>query len=87
MNWNENANQATENLKQQQPMPAQCGQEIRGLSGAAAAHRPSLFEEADKQAAHHYEQAAKAARAAEFFRAHPEFGVFIQLIREGAIGI
>lgn len=64
---------------------AQCGPAVSSLAGDS--RRPSLREEAEKSVASHYEQAAKADRAAAFFREHPEFDEFIQLIRSGVIGI
>ena len=64
---------------------AQCGPAVSGLAGST--RRPSLREEAEKSVASHYEQAAKAERSAAFFREHPEFDEFIQLIRSGVIGI
>ena len=63
----------------------QCDQAVSGLAGST--RRPSLREEAEKSVASHYEQAAKAERSAAFFREHPEFDEFIQLIRSGVIGI
>ena len=94
--WNQNASfsaaAAAENWRVekerlvQQPMQAQAGQAVSGLHGCDA-RRSSLREESEKQSAHHYEQAAKAERSAAFFREHPEFDEFIQLIRAGVIGI
>lgn len=49
--------------------------------------RPSLADQAEKQAAYHHEQASKHFRSAEFLRAHPEFGTFIDLLRSGALQI
>jgi len=59
---------------------AQCGQGIGSI-------RPSLCEEAETQAGHHRNEAERQNRAAAFFREHPEFDEFIQLIRNGTIGI
>lgn len=67
----------------------QQGQCCQG-SGSTTANvfsRRSLREEAEQQASQHLEQADKKARAATFFREHPEFDEFIQLIRNGVIGI
>jgi len=77
-----------ENMKAQQQ--AQCGQAIGGAMGCDTqprARRSSLREEAEQQASQHLEQADKKARAATFFREHPEFDEFIQLIHSGVIGI
>lgn len=65
----------------QQPMAQSVGIGIQGC------YRPSPAEEAEKQAADHFERGSKAQRAAEFLRKHPEFDEFIQLIRQGVIGI
>ena len=68
---------------------AQCGATVAGLGHTVGAEyrRPSLREEAEKQVGYHREQADKQDRAAAFFREHPEFDEFIQLIRSGVIGI
>ena len=55
--------------------------------GLAGERRPTLREEAEKNVGYHRSQADKANRAAAFFREHPEFDEFIQLIRSGVIGI
>lgn len=55
--------------------------------GVASSRRASLREESEKSAFAHREQAEKAERSAAFFREHPEFDEFIQLIRQGVIGI
>ena len=60
-------------------------QAVQGIDGST--RRPSLREEAEKSIASCYEQAARAERSAAFFREHPEFDEFIQLIRSGVIGI
>lgn len=100
MNWNENKNwnksldevaekMKAQNQTAQSPLgyePAQCGQAVAGTCGCDA-RRPSLREEAEKSVASHYEKAAKAERSLAFFRDHPEFDEFIQLIRSGVIGI
>ena len=73
-----------ENMAQQ----GQCGQAIgRDTQGFAGTRRPSLREEAEEQVGYHRIQADKQDRAAAFFREHPEFDEFIQLIREGVIVI
>jgi phosphoserine phosphatase len=59
------------------PMQAMAGQE----------RRPTPCEEAEKRAAHHYAEADRAGKAADFLHAHPEFGEFVELIRAGVIGI
>lgn len=46
---------------------------------------PSMAEQAEKSYYYHREEAEKAKVALAFFRAHPEFQTFIQLIRAGAI--
>lgn len=45
----------------------------------------SMREQAEKNTAHHYEQADKHSRSAKFFRENPAFDEFIQLVRSGAI--
>jgi hypothetical protein len=66
--------------------PDQCCQ-VSGSTTANVFSRRSLREEAERQVSQHLEQADKKARAATFFREHPEFDEFIQLIRGGVIGI
>lgn len=68
----ENMRSERENMASQ----AQCG--IR---------RPSLREEAESQVGYHRTQADKQDRAAAFFREHPEFDEFIQLVRSGVIAV
>jgi hypothetical protein len=80
-----NAATYAEKMKFAQAQQAQCGQAIGGVTQAW--HRPSLREEAEKSVGYHREQADKQDRAAAFFREHPEFDEFIQLIRSGTIGI
>ena len=75
---------AEANMKEQQK--AQCGRAIDGAV-AGSVRRSSLREEAEKQVEYHAECASKADRAASFFREHPEFDEFIQLVRSGVIGI
>ena len=68
----------------------QCAEETRSYIGQAQAvgrARLSLREEAEKQVGEHRAQADRADRAAAFFREHPEFDEFIQLIRAGVIGV
>ena len=76
---------------QQENMAAQAetagGQATAGGVAQAWQPRRSLREEAEKQVGYHREQADKQDRAAAFFREHPEFDEFIQLIRSGVIGI
>lgn len=48
---------------------------------------PTLRMQAEKNAAHHFDQHVKAQQAASFLTAHPEFDEFIRLIRSGAIQI
>ena len=48
---------------------------------------PSQREQAEKNMAHHYEQAQKSSEAANFFRENPAFDEFIRLIRAGVIQI
>lgn len=50
-------------------------------------YRPSCREEAEKRIGHLRSEADKADRAVAFFRDHPEFDEFIQLIRQGVIEI
>ena len=84
-----------EQLKQRAAMDGtkaaqQQGQYGQGIGSATAnvfSRRSSLREEAERQVSQHLEQADKKARAAAFFREHPEFDEFIQLIRGGVIGI
>ena len=65
-----------------------CGQAIGlGQEDNVLGRRPSLREEAEKQVGYHRTQADKNDRAAAFFREHPEFDEFIQMIRSGVIGI
>lgn len=59
----------------------------RAQTPAPSPRLPSLLDEAEAEAKRHSEQANRQARAAAFFRAHPEFDEFIQLIRQGVIGI
>jgi hypothetical protein len=71
---------------------AQCGQAIGGAIGGCTTDtvgscRSSLREEAERQVGYHRVQADRQDRAAAFFREHPEFDEFIQLIRSGVIGI
>jgi hypothetical protein len=65
-----------------QQMVGQCGQAMQGLG-----RRVSLREEAEHQVGYHRVQADKQDRAVAFFREHPEFDEFVQLIRDGVIGI
>ena len=65
----------------------QCDQGIGSATANVFSRRSSLREEAERQVGQHLEQADKKARAATFFREHPEFDEFIQLIRGGVIGI
>lgn len=58
-----------------------------GLANQCGTTRPQPVHEARKRADHHYSEANKAQRAAEFLSAHPEFGEFIELIRSGALSI
>ena len=84
-----------EQLKQRAAMDGtkaaqQQGQYGEGVGSATTnvfSRRSSLREEAERQVSQHLEQADKKARAATFFREHPEFDEFIQLIRGGVIGI
>jgi len=84
-----NLKMAHENAAREQML----GQAIRGGAVAGAArdtcgeYRPSVAEQAEKDAAYHQDRAIKAQMAAAFFQTHPEFAEFIQLIRAGAIGI
>ena len=47
--------------------------------------RPTLQEEAEKQAIHHSEMANKCAQAAAFLSANPAFDEFVRLVRAGVI--
>lgn len=83
-----NAAAVAEKMKHEQrqmapTQQAQCGQAVPGIGYRL----PSLREEAEKQVGYHREQADKQDRAVAFFREHPEFDEFIQLIRSGVIGI
>jgi hypothetical protein len=70
-------------------MSSGCNQKAQaiGMGITGQISRPSLREEAEQQVGFHREQADKQDRAAAFFREHPEFDEFIQLIRGGVIGI
>ena len=83
-NYENKLNAAAEKMKF--AAQAQCEQAI---GGDAQAYQPrrTQREEAEKNMGFHMEQADKAARAATFFREHPEFDEFIHLVRSGAIGI
>ena len=87
-------NEAEENmkLKYAQMQQAQCCQAAGATAGnyaddCAKAVRPSLRAEAEMRVGRLRTEADKADRAAAFFREHPEFDEFIQLIRSGVIGI
>ncbi len=94
MDWNEGSAFSSawaEKMRYEQAQ-AQCGQAVQGIGGQTTnqqpfSRRPSLREEAEKQVGYHREQADKSDRAIAFFREHPEFDEFIQLIRAGVIGI
>jgi len=62
-------------------------QQVIGCAMAMGTRRPSLREEAEQQVGYYRSEADKKDRAAAFFREHPEFDEFIQLIRSGVIGI
>ena len=62
-----------------------CDQTI-GLAGARAG-APTQQEQAEKNMFYHSDMAMKAEKAAKFFKAHPEFDEFINLIRNGSIQI
>ena len=47
--------------------------------------RPTLQEEAEKQAIHHSEMANKCAQAAAFLSANPAVDEFVRLVRAGVI--
>jgi hypothetical protein len=58
----------------------------RDICGMSAGNRnPSQAEEAEKNSRYHRAEADRADLAAAFFREHPEFDAFIQLIRAGVI--
>ena len=46
---------------------------------------PTMAEQAEKNAAYHFEEYNKAHNAAYFLSGHPEFDEFIRLVRSGAI--
>lgn len=48
---------------------------------------PTLREQAEKEAAFHFEMCSKAQSVASFLQLHPEFGEFIELLRSGAIQV
>ena len=60
---------------------AQCGQAVAGIGYG----RPTLQEEAEKQAIHHSSMANKCAQAAAFLSANPAFDEFVRLVRAGVI--
>ena len=55
------------------------------VSGVGYYRRPTLQEEAEKQAIHHSEMANKCAQAAAFLSANPAFDEFVRLVRAGVI--
>jgi hypothetical protein len=61
---------------------AQCGQAVAGIGYY---RRPTLQEEAEKQAIHHSKMANKCAQAAAFLSANPAFDEFVRLVRAGVI--
>ncbi len=61
---------------------APCGQAVAGIGSY---RRPTLQEEAEKQAIYHSEMANKSAKAAAFLSANPAFDEFIRLVRSGVI--
>ena len=84
----ESAEERMKSAQERMAQQAQCGQAIgRDTQGFAGTRRPSLREEAEERVGYHRIQADKQDRAAAFFREHPEFDEFIQLIRQGVIGI
>ena len=84
----ESAEERMKSAQERMAQQAQCGQAIgRDTQGFAGTRRPSLREEAEERVGYHRIQADKQDRAAAFFREHPEFDEFIQLIRSGVIGI
>jgi hypothetical protein len=60
----------------------QCRQAVDGIGSY---RRPTLQEEAEKQAIHHSEMANKCAQAAAFLSANPAFDEFVRLVRAGVI--
>ena len=60
---------------------------IGGIAGCdTTAYRPpTMAEQAEKNAAYHFEEYNKAHDAAYFLSRHPEFDEFIRLVRSGAI--
>jgi len=90
-NYKNSLEAAAEKMKYEQAQ-AQCtsgqalGRDTVGI-GSAGLRCSSLLEEAERQVGFHREQADKRDRAAAFFREHPEFDEFVQLIRSGVIGI
>jgi hypothetical protein len=60
-----------------------------GIGGSQinAEYRQSQREEAEKRVGYHRTEADRADRALAFFRSHPEFDEFINLIRQGVISI
>jgi hypothetical protein len=63
------------------------GHGVTGRDMGIGVCRSSLREEAENQVGYHRSEADKKDRAVAFFREHPEFDEFIQLIRSGVIGI
>lgn len=63
----------------------QAGYAVDQNSCGGTAARPSPQEDAERNHRHHSEQAMKAGEAAKFLALHPEFNLFIGLVRQGAI--
>jgi hypothetical protein len=67
-------------------IPAEQGYAV-GCQETKAYRPPTLADEQEKSASHHFEQASKAQQAAAFLRLNPAFDEFIRLIRKGVIQI
>ena len=64
---------------------AQTGVPVQGLAGGFYQRPSTLQEEAEKNAAYHYEMANKSAQAAAFLSSNPAFDEFVRLVRAGVI--
>lgn len=67
---------------QASPQTSGCGQVPSG-----SYYRPSPLEEMEKQQIYSAEQAQLKSQGIEFLRENPAFNKFIELIRQGSIGI
>ena len=73
------------NMKAQQAKAVNTDCCNQAVAGIGSYRRPTLQEEAEKQAIHHSEMANKCAQAAAFLSANPAFDEFVRLVRAGVI--